>query len=235
MIKLFAIILCVGLTACGPRDIAMYPTIPVIYEPIASSTWVVPIASTAISQIVKEVRLDAATVILYTKKDDELFYMGIRGGGPVYEKLIYGDGDAVGYGDVDNIHISQIDLDGNMLLKIEGFLGANAPITHYIRVDEGVPRSILKMERYIQEFDVNNDGIKELIVSIGGTIPVTEIMITKHSLFIKANLNELMNAVVTYDNEQNQFLVYEDNNQPPDLYQLTSEGMEYVGTQKPPS
>lgn len=86
------------------------------------------------------------------------------------------------------------------------------------------------MEIYCQEYDIDSDGKKELITSAGGTIPETEIIKVNGNKFESVNLNQVMNGVVTFDNKHLEFIVYQPNKNP-ELYKMTSRGMEYVSEQ----
>jgi hypothetical protein len=119
--------------------------VPVQYKPITIRSTDLSLADSAsINKIVKEVQLGEATIVLYNKKNDEdqNFYAGIKIGD---NDKIYEDEEVIGYGNPDDIGIYQIDLNGVALLKICGFVGANAPITHYIQVKDGIPTSFIKM------------------------------------------------------------------------------------------
>jgi hypothetical protein len=250
---LSVIFLCLTLTACTASKQSQPPTIkitpsvlpeptkentvikpekekivPVEYKPVTLPTASLsPIGTNVINKKLKEVKLKDAAVVLYSKKGGESqnIYAGIKAGDNIYE--IEG---IIGYGNPDETEISQNYFNGISLIKIRGSEGASAPITHYIKIENGFPISFIQMEKYSQEYDLDSDGIKELITSAGGTIPETEIIKVNGNKFESVNLNQIMNGVVTFDNKQLEFIVYQPNKNT-ELYKMTSRGMEYVKEQ----
>jgi hypothetical protein len=239
---LIFIVIGITLTACAyekinkPTTIAATPVVqpnyekfvPVQFKPVTLRSTDLSLADSAsINKIVNEVQFGEATIVLYNKKNDEdqNFYAGIKIGD---NDKIYEDKEVIGYGNPDDIDIYQVDLNGVALLKISGFIGANAPITHYIQIKNGIPTSFIKMEYGVQEYDVDNDGKKELVANIGGTLIETEIIKVTVNKFEAVNLNELMNGSVVFDEEKGKFIVSYGLDKNPELYQLTTKGMEYV-------
>ncbi|NOU73732.1 hypothetical protein GC098_20295 [Paenibacillus sp. LMG 31458] len=250
---LSVIFLCLVLTACTapkqlqPPTIKITPSVqpkptkestiikpekenivPVEYMPVTLPTISLsPIGTNVVNKKLKEVKLQDASVVLYSKKSGESqnIYAGIKTGDKIYE--IEG---IIGYGNPDETEISQNYFNGISLIKIRGSEGVSAPITHYIKIENGFPISFIQLEKYCQEYDIDSDGKKELITSAGGTIPETEIIKLNGNKFESVNLNQVMNGVVTFDNKQLEFIVYQPNKNP-GLYKMTSRGMEYVSEQ----
>lgn len=85
-----------------------------------------------------------------------------------------------------------------------GSIGANFPISDYVSLTTSPP-TLLHLELNTIEADVDQDGIKEIVATIG-TAAETTIYKMDNNLLLSANLNEIMNAnVVTYDTKSNNF------------------------------
>jgi hypothetical protein len=212
-----------------PQQIVQLHYKPETFNP----SYFVPIDPATIDKIVKEVKLPLANVFLYTKKGDELpnYYFGIKGGKESDKDYAYGDGTLVGYTIADNIGITETELNGSRYLLIEGFQGANLAVTEYVQITEGSsPRTYLLTDKHIQIRDLDNNGTQEFVAMNPGTIPETEIIIPGGNLFMAANLNEQMNAIVTYDSDANGFIVDRADSQNVDFYQLTDNALQYISS-----
>ncbi len=115
----------------------------------------------------------------------------------------YGIGE-IGYGDMDRFPVEQVDVLGNTYIKILGAIGANSPVTNYILPDPEYPLN-LHIEAHTVEADVDQDGTKE-IVSTVGTAAITTVYKLHNEQIMACDLNELLEAqVVMYDPKTNLF------------------------------
>ncbi|ACL22254.1 conserved hypothetical protein [Desulfitobacterium hafniense DCB-2] len=168
-------------------------------------------------KIFEEKRIDnGVSVFLY--KDNENHQ--INGGISLKDKF-YDLGEV----SVDNtpddlMGIEEVQVFGKKAVKIYGILGANYAQAFYLLVEENLEESILQesiiqIEGYTVEIDLDEDGKKE-IVSTLGTIPETKIFTFKNGTIYGSDINKSIGAksVLLQDNDKKLFQVYFESNKP---------------------
>ncbi|MFP3388278.1 hypothetical protein [Brevibacillus sp. SIMBA_040] len=152
-----------------------------------------------LGSIVVKKQINHYVVFLY-QKDQENIYAAIQSGSTIF------DIGQIGYTlqQKDSISIEQVDAFGKAYVKITGFCGANCPITNYVQMDKNPP-SLFQIQAHTVEADLNEDGIKEIIATVG-TLAETSIYRWRQESMETVNLNEAMKAqVVIYKSETNTF------------------------------
>ncbi|RKP51326.1 hypothetical protein D7Z26_16125 [Cohnella endophytica] len=200
--------------------------VPVHYDSVEiTKAKLSPVQTKDVNKVLRTENVQDGTINLYTKKSDEHnIFASIKTSSTELEI----DG-LIGYDDPSAINVSQIDFNGIPLIKVEGFEGASAPITQYLSIEKDKPNSFWQTESHVVEQDVDGDGKKEFISTAGGTIPETTIYkFTSASQAQAANLNKLMNGSVVFM-KNNQFDVYYGLDKKAEHYDLTPEGMKFMG------
>lgn len=149
--------------------------------------------------VVEKKQINDYVVFLY-QKDQENLYAAIQSGSSTF------DIGQIGYilQQKDSISIEQVDAFGKDYVKITGFCGANCPITNYVQMDKNPP-SLLQIQAHTVEADLNQDGVKEIIATVG-TLAETSIYRLRQESMETVSLNEAMKAqVVIYKSETNTF------------------------------
>lgn len=91
-----------------------------------------------------------------------------------------------------------------LLFTTPGSIGTNSLISDYVSLNTSPP-TLLHIEANTIEADVDQDGIKEIVATVG-TAAETTIYKMDNNLLLSANLNGIMNAnVVMYDTKSNTF------------------------------
>lgn len=159
---------------------------------------------TKINPVVQSKQLASQTVedskvVTYQKSNDvEKIYAALQ-----LKEETYDIGQ-IGYEGANDYSTSTVDALGQSYLKVVGSIGANTPISNYVSIKSSPP-TVLHIEAHTVEADVDQDGIKEIVATVGTAAETTIYKIEKDSL-VSVNLNEVMNAtVVTYDQESNTF------------------------------
>lgn len=166
-------------------------------------------------KIFEEKRIDnGVSVFLY--KDNENHQ--INGGISLKDKS-YDLGEV----SVDNtpddlMGIEEVQVFGKKAVKIYGILGANYAQAFYFLIEEnleGLEESIIQIDGYTVEIDLDDDGKKE-IVSTLGTIPETKIFTFKEGSIYGSDINKSIGAksVLLQDNDKKLFQVYFESNKP---------------------
>ncbi|WP_342551563.1 hypothetical protein [Paenibacillus sp. FSL R7-0652] len=160
---------------------------------------------TKITPVVQSKQLTSQTVddahVLTYKKSDEV--------DKIYAALQLKEGTydigQIGYEEGNNDYsTATVDVLGESYLKVVGSIGANAPISNYVLMKSSPPK-VLHIEAHTVDADVDQDGIKEIVATVG-TAAETSIYKMEKDTLVSVNLNEVMNAdVVTYDQESNTF------------------------------
>ncbi|WP_019637621.1 hypothetical protein [Paenibacillus fonticola] len=144
-------------------------------------------------------------VEVYRKQDDaETVYAAVNSGDIRYEVGRIGYSGSQG---AEDFTISEVSALGGTWIKITGSCGANCPIAYYVQLDElsGKAPLLLPIEAHTVEADVDNDGIVEIVATVG-TAAETSIYKSSGGRISIAQLNELMDAaVVIYEIETNTF------------------------------
>ena len=149
--------------------------------------------------IVVKKQINDYVVFLY-QKDQENIYAAIQSGSTIF------DIGQIGYTlqQKDSISIEQVDAFGKDYVKITGFCGANCPITNYVQMDKNPP-ILLQIQAHTVEADLDQDGVKEIIATVG-TLAETSIYRLRQESMETVNLNKAMKAqVVIYKSETNTF------------------------------
>lgn len=106
----------------------------------------------------------------------------------------------------DDVTITYVTANSMPLIKVNGYCGANCPISMYVTADTASP-ALLRIEANTVETDVDDDGLPEIVATVG-TAPQTTIYKMENDRIIAANINEIMNApAVLYDRDKNVFQV----------------------------
>ncbi|WP_289141396.1 hypothetical protein [uncultured Brevibacillus sp.] len=158
----------------------------------------VPLTNNLGTVVVKK-QINDYVVFLY-QKDQENIFAAIQSGSTTF------DIGQIGYTrqQKDSISIEEVDAFGKAYVKITGFCGANCPITNYVQMDKNPP-SLLQIQANTVEADLNQDGVKEIIATVG-TLAETSNYRLRQERMETVNLNEAMKAqVVIYKSETNTF------------------------------
>ncbi|MGK9253993.1 hypothetical protein [Paenibacillus humicus] len=142
---------------------------------------------------------DDSTVVVYEKNDD---------GKSVYAVLQTKEGSyeigQIGYEGAIDYSINTVEALGQSYIKVTGTVGANAPISDYVSLTTSPP-ALLHIEANTVEADLDQDGIKEVVATVG-TAAETTLYKTVNGSLASVNLNETMNAsIVIYDPKTNIF------------------------------
>lgn len=106
--------------------------------------------------------------------------------------------------------IEEVDVLGENYIKIVGANGANSPVVHYVLLFRGL--LALRLDAHTIEADVDGDGIKEVVATVGTAAEAT-IYKQHDNRIVASNLNELLKAeVVIYDLNTNTFQAQSMNN-----------------------
>ncbi|WP_459279638.1 hypothetical protein [Paenibacillus vandeheii] len=151
------------------------------------------------SKQLKSQAVDESTVLTYKKNDNvEKIYAALQSKDGTY------DMGQIGYEGASDFSTSTVDVLGQSYVKVTGSVGANAPISNYVSLSTSPP-TVLHIEAHTVEADVDQDGIKEIVATVG-TAAETSIYKMENDSLVSVNLNEVMNAaVVMYDQETNIF------------------------------
>ncbi|MNI74823.1 hypothetical protein D3C73_1309320 [compost metagenome] len=113
---------------------------------------------------------------------------------------------------MEDFIIETVDVLGESYIKIVGSNGANSPVVDYVLLNPQSPL-VLRLDAHTIEADVDGDGIKEIVSSVG-TAAGTTIYQLHDKQIVASNLNELMKAqVVNYDLNTNTFQAQSTNNE----------------------
>lgn len=161
--------------------------------------------STEPSVLLASKKFNEYEVEIYRKIDDpELVYAKIKSADATYEI------GQIGYSSnqtAEDFLISQVNALSESWIKVTGYCGANCPISDYIEMDgtaDYKPQR-LHLEAHTVEADVDNDGVIEIVATVG-TAAETTIYKKRGEQIVAANLNQLMDSdVVTYDTNTNTF------------------------------
>lgn len=181
----------------------LYLDIPVTY-----TDYIIPIElplidiDEAMLTVSKQPIGDAVIVIYSMGEEDQQLYAYVEYNNKTYEL------GPIGYGTTNNVdyEYATVDALSQSWIKVSGALGANAPHIYYIDINKDTPTAIV-ISAHAREFDLDGDGIQEIVTSIG-TIPYTTIYSIEDKQIVVKDLNKLMNAlVVSYDDVENNFVV----------------------------
>ncbi|KOP64815.1 hypothetical protein AMS62_05795 [Bacillus sp. FJAT-18019] len=164
-------------------------------EPLTS------IDATDLTNVLVKNDIDEYTIYFYEKElDEENVHAAIQ----IDTKLL--DIGQIGYAalDPDQYTVSQVQALDQTYIKVNGACGANCPISYYIQTALSSPKS-LRIEAHTVEADVDQDGINEIVASVG-TAADTSIYKLREDQIVTANLNETLDVpAVIYDKDSNTF------------------------------
>lgn len=147
----------------------------------------------------KSQEVEDAKVLTYKKNDDVANIFAA-----LWLKDETYDLGQIGYEGANDYSASTVEVLGQAYLKVTGSIGANAPVTSYISL-QASPPTVLYIEAHTLEADVDQDGMNEIVATVG-TAAETSIYKMENDSLVSVNLNEVMNApVVMYDLESNTF------------------------------
>lgn len=152
-----------------------------------------------VGELVEIKKLDNAEIAVYRRADDEnRLAATLQVGSTRY------DLGEIGYGPMKEFPVETVEVLGVTYLKLVGANGANSPITDYILPNSSGP-SLLRIDAHTVEADVDEDGVKEIVASVG-TAAETTLYKLQDQRIAASNLNELLKAqVVLYDFAGNTF------------------------------
>lgn len=112
----------------------------------------------------------------------------------------------------DLLVISESNVFGKNLIKFSGIPGANYAKSVYLEVEDELVTPLFEVDGNIIEIDLDQDGIKEMITTIG-TIADTNIYKYLNNQIYISNLNRSINAQsVIFNMENHGFEAYFENN-----------------------
>ncbi len=138
-------------------------------------------------------KLEEATIVVYEKKDvEQMWYAALQTKEGSYEI------GQIGYEGAGDYSITAIEAFGQTYIKVTGSVGSNSPISDYVSLTTSPP-TLLHIEANTIEADLDQDGLKEIVATVGTAAETTVFKMENNSL-LSANLNEIMNAnIVMYD------------------------------------
>ncbi|MNZ49471.1 hypothetical protein D3C78_672400 [compost metagenome] len=139
---------------------------------------------------------------LYRNDDDEEnVYAALRTGTSWYEIGV------IGFSSLQNANdftVEETEALSHKWMKITGLCGANCPAAYYVDVSVNPPL-LLSLDAHTVESDTDQDGIKEIIATVG-TAAQTTIYKTNGEKLTAVNLNDALHAqVVLYHTETRLF------------------------------
>ena len=195
MIILFTLLTTFSETGDTSQSVTLDFTAIALEQPLTT------VALTNSGTLLEKKQINDYVVFLY-QKDQENIYAAIQSGSTIF------DIGQIGYTlqQIDSITIEQVDALDKAYMKVTGFCGANCPITNYVQMDkEKNHPSLLQIQAHTVEADLNQDGVKEIIATVG-TLAETSIYRLHQESMETVNLNEAMKAqVVIYKPETNTF------------------------------
>lgn len=160
-------------------------------------------------RIVKEVSLHAGfdsgtmKIMLYERQDDDIYLHAAL----VKDDMVYDLGAVAGLTEKD-VQIRDILLFRKETIKIQGAVGANATITRYIDIGDGVPKPLLFVdEGHALEYDADHDGQQEVLAS-SGTIPRLAVYRMKEGRIERCMLNEALQADAVVKTDEGAIAAY---------------------------
>lgn len=177
-------------------------TYPLHFKEVELEEPLKSISTTDLTNVITKQKIDEYTIYFY--KEKELDEENVRAAIQMETKLF--DIGQVGYAalDPDQYTVSQVQTLDQTYIKVNGACGANCPISYFIQTDISSPMS-LRIEAHTVEADVDHDGIKDIVASVG-TAADTSIYKLRDEHIVTANLNETLDAqAVIYDKESNTF------------------------------
>lgn len=203
-INMIILILIIQLSGCGEKYELQFKEMTEAYSKL-------PILNEeSIESILKEIEIDEFQLILYTTKELDFIKGALKRNNQIYDI-----GDVSMRDVVDEISINRIKVFNREVLKIQGILGANYGYSNYIVLEDNSQLSRLGIDGNTEEIDIDDDGVKEIITTIG-TIPETKIYRTRRGQVFIADINKSINAksVLLKDKDKKIFEIYFQPNKP---------------------
>lgn len=161
--------------------------------------------------------LGAGEVIFYAKRGDhEYVYGAIR-----TEDGLYGLG---AIGSVSSMHdlslfgVREMELSGEPVIRLDGVLGANAPLHLYASIDKGSVEPLLRVDTgHAAEIDLDGDGSSE-IVAVHGTPASTHLYRASRRGWEAVSLNDALGAFSVFLLPDGGFEVLAEPGEPAAIY-----------------
>lgn len=160
-------------------------------------------------EIIKEITVGGYKAILFRLNQEGDIY-----GGVYIKNEIYSIGSVSMNLTPDNLlAVAQSDVFGKNLIRFSGILGANYARSVYIEVENSSVKPLIEVDGNIVEVDLDEDGIKEVVTTIG-TIPNISIYRIENNYISVSNINASISAqAVLFNREIRKFRVYFEPNQ----------------------
>ncbi len=164
-----------------------------------------PIDPSRIARYYKNLSTELGEFFIYMYKYKEGFYAGADIGGQFYELA------KVGYGSNPEL----IDMEESMLfgipsVRIRGYCAPSCPIADYITVEDGYPHIWLHVDASVQEYDLNQDGTKDLITTVGTPLE-TSVYMFMEGILMSASVNEALDSKSVSFFQDGRFIAYVPN------------------------
>ncbi|GIQ67614.1 hypothetical protein XYCOK13_04380 [Xylanibacillus composti] len=177
----------------------------VFEEADAGFRYGLPMDPARIARYYKKLSNDLGEFFIYMYKYKEGFYAGADIGGQLFELA------EVGYGTNPEL----IELDESMLfgvpsIRVRGYCGMACPTVDYITVKDGYPYVWLHVDAAVQEYDLDQDGVKDLITTVGTPLE-THIYMMKDGVLLRASVNEALHSKSVSFFQDGRFIAYEPN------------------------
>jgi|GEM_PF-1544109 len=179
-------------------------SVELIYSPASLQKPMEAIPPIDDEKILIEEKIDNVRVIIYGKEEDpDNYYLSVESGSQLYDAAVIGFTALK----ADDFTINSAEAFSVTYIKVTGAVGANAPVTVYMAVHQADSPVSITIDAHTEEADIDEDGIKEIIGTVGTAAAATIYKLTGSGYGL-VNLNELLNAqVVLYDKEDNRFNV----------------------------
>lgn len=156
-----------------------------------------------IDEITKEQTIAGGKIIIFTKQDDKEYIYGAF----ETKDSLQVFGAVGGFNNLELVSIEELSLFNKSLICIRGVVGANAPIQHYLTVEDGEITPFLRVATgNTMEVDIDGDGTAE-IVSIHGTPLETYIYKWQEGEFWVTSVNKSLGATYVFLNQDRLFEV----------------------------
>ncbi|MBO9598509.1 MAG: hypothetical protein J7559_11925 [Cohnella sp.] len=201
-----ALALALGLAGCA-KEPADKGAVPLSFREVTSEQKIERTAEpNDPSDIVLEAEAAGGSILVYRKQGDlEYLYGQYRTDSARYELGIVSG--AFFPLDSGVLSITSLTLNGYSVVRINGAVGANAPLHNYYRLDNGEILPFLLVDTgHAAEIDLDGDGMEEIVASHG--LPMQAYVYSfKDGRFKWADVNEALGATHVILNADNRFEV----------------------------
>lgn len=164
-----------------------------------------PVDPARISKFYKNLSSELGEFFIYMYKYKEGFYAGADIGGQFYELA------KVGYGtNPELIEMNESTLFGIPSIRVRGYCGPACPIADYITVENGYPYVWLHVDAAVQEYDLDRDGKKDLISTVGAPLE-THVYLMPDNVLMRASVNDALRSNSVSFFQDGRFIAYEPN------------------------